>query len=322
MATQTSLEKAELLLGTEHIKTMLRNKPCDSFIIIKHTYRVKATTYFDYDLFKFAYPDSDARQIERLECSYFLEQLLSWFGRSHPAQQKHEKISLWESITGESLYCGDLTTSSISRERFFNIVGFFIYVDIYVTVSHKFDIGKKAKLDMLTALGEECFFLIADYLDGKFGEAYNKGGVLPVPTERKYAEPANDKLKFKFDKFLATNPKITTQTTIQDNPYTIQAFITDFESSHNATYAWAVDYLVSEILMASDYNDKSVLNALKANVGIPQESDIISEDKFYQLFGCCVLLIAEEINREFRLCALRRLGKSCFLKLVEYSEDR
>jgi hypothetical protein len=321
MATQTSLEKAELLLGTEHIKSMLKTKPPDNSIIIKHTYRVKATTYFEYDLFKFAYPDSDARQIERLECSYFLEQLLSWFGHSHTTQQKHEKISLWEKITGESLYSGNLTESIISREKFFNIVGFFIYGNIYISVSHKFDTGKKAKLAMLTALGEACFFLIADYLDSKFGEAYNNGGELPVPKERKYNESATEEIRDKFDRFLATNPKITTEKQKEDFNYSVFAFTTDFDSVHNATYTWAADFLLLELLMASGNKKyRTILNALKANVRTPR-GETITETEFYQLFGCCVLLIAKEVKQEFKLCALRRLGKSCFLKLVEHLEN-
>lgn len=320
MTTTTSLEKAELLLGVEHIKNLLKNRPPDNSIIIKYTYQVKATTYFDYDLFKFAYPESNARQIERLECSYFLEQLLTWFGHPHPTQQKHEKISLWEKITGERLYCGNLTESSISRERFFNIVGFFIYGNIYINISHKFDTNKKAKLEILTALGEECFFLIADYLDSKFGEAYNKGGLLPTPDKK---ESANSRVVQKFEEFLATNPKITSEKIIRDKRYSVSAFITDFDSVHNATYSWAADYLCMEILktLKIEGNCRSILNALKDNIEVPKKSDIISEDKFYQLFGCCALLIAEEVNREFKLCALRRLGKTCFLKLVEHLEN-
>ena len=310
-----TIEKLELSLGIEHIKNLLKTKPCDDAIIIKHNYRVKATTYFDYDLFKFAY---DERQIARLECSYFLEQLLTWFGRSHPTQQKHEKIGLWESITGESLYSGNLTESTVSRKKFYSIVGFFIYGNIYISISHKFDTGKKAKLAMLATLGEECFFLITDYLDAKYGELYNQGGKLPAPREDKFN--INSEIITKFENFLMTNPKITAETKIDDNHYSISAFLVDFESNHKATYTWAVDYLVLEILAILGYKGQSTLDALKANVQILAEATI-SEAKFYQLFGCCAILIAKATNQEFKLCTLRRLGKECFFRLVGYLDE-
>lgn len=317
----TTLEKAELLLGIEHIKTMLRTKPCDDSIIIKHTYRVRVTTYFDYDLFKFAYPDDDTRQVKRLECSYFLEQLLTWLGYLHPTQQKFDKITLWEQITGKSLYTGDLLTSVVSRENFFNVVGFFIYGNVYVNITHKFDTGKKAKLAMLTKLGEECFYLICDYLDAKYGEVYNNSGKLPSPIPSKYSESAVSKLKDKFDQFLKTNPKITSKAVVNGNNYFVTAFITDFESKYKATYSWAVDYLICEILAASGHKDRSVLTALKTNVQIPDNVEIISESKFYQLFGCCVALIAGALDQKFKRCTLRRVGKACFQNLVDYLES-
>lgn len=314
-----NLEKAELQLGIAHIQSMLKHKPCDNFMIIKHTYRVKSSTYFDYDLFKFAFPDDDNRQVQRLECSYFLEQLLRWFGHPHATQQKHEKITLWENITGESLYTGNILESTISLKKFFSVVGFFIYGNIYGNISHKFDTNKKAKLNMIATLGEECFFLIADYLDEKYGEVYNQGGKLPAPKEDKLN--MTNEIITKFENFLATNPKITSETIIQDHNYSVSAFVLDFESSHKATYAWAVDYLVLEILAVLGYPKQSTLNALKANVQIPEKATIISEVKFYQLFGCCVILIAQAHNQEFKLCTLRRLGKICFAKLVSYLEN-
>lgn len=322
MTTKTSLEKAELQLGLEHIRTLLKSKPCDDSIIIKHRYRVKATTYFEYDLFKFAYPDSDARRIDRLECSYFLEHLLDWFGHSFPTQQKYLKIKTWESVTGEDFYAGSLLDSTISREKFFNIVGFFVYGKIYINISHKFDTGKKAKLAMLTELGEECFFLIADYLDAEFGEAYNNNGILPIPKEREYPEyNKRDTINTKFDKFLTTNPAITIEANLDSGKYSVAAFVTDFNSVHNATFAWAVDFLILEMLAAAKY-PASTLNALKANVRISENRRVISESKFYQLFGCCVLLILGVTDQEVKLNTLRRLGKLCFLRLVDYLENK
>lgn len=314
-----TLEKAELQLGIEHIKSLLKIKPCDSSIIIRHTYKVRSSAYFEYDLFKFAYPDKDDNPIKRLECSYFLEQLLTWFGHSYPTQQKHEKITLWEQITGYRLYDGNTLDSFLSRDRFFCIVGFFIYGNIYGNIAHRFDIGKNAKLKMITTLGEECFYLITDYLDEKYGDAYNRGKPLPKPKQNKSS--IIGEVLAKFINFLDTNPQITSETKIQERSYSVYGFLLDFDSVHKATYSWAVDYLILELLAALNYH-ASVLNALKANVRIPDNAETISESKFYQLFGCCVLLATQAGNQEIKLSTLKRLGKVSFLKLVEHLQNK
>ncbi|MFM7366642.1 MAG: hypothetical protein ACKO2Z_02330, partial [Sphaerospermopsis kisseleviana] len=151
-------------------------------------------------------------------------------------------------------------------------------------------------------------------------EVYNNSGKLPSPITSKYSESAVSELKDKFDQFLKTNPKVTSKAVVNGNNYFVTAFITDFESKYKATYSWAADYLICEVLAASGHKDRSVLTALKTNVQIPDNVEIISESKFYQLFGCCVALIAGALDQKFKRCTLRRVGKACFQKLVDYLE--
>ncbi|BAZ87744.1 hypothetical protein [Dolichospermum compactum] len=324
----------------ETLKSLLETKPCDDIIIIKNKYKVRRNQPFSYDLFKFAYPeDENNQEIKKMECSYFVEQLLEYFGHSYPTQIKKSKIELLDKKFGVTLYTeqrGHELKGSVDKDRFFSLVG--------LCVHQKFS-KTEVNLEGLNALGKGSFYVIANYLKKKYGDKYDKGEALPQPTKKPQpaksknsksvpkakvtvveTEPKED-IPIKFTKFLETNPGFTTKATLIDSAYkqrsySIFGFTEDFNSHHKATYQWAADVLVLEfldILRCSDPKHK--LTTIKKKVGIKSRlgsNDIIAEQLFYKMFGLCVVMATNEDQGSFNSDELRDFGKSCFLQLIDH----
>lgn len=154
-------------------KTELETRPCEHNIFIK---RKIYKTNFDYDLFDFAQGD---RKIRKQECSYFLDDLLGYFGHSFPTQIKFQRITnLCEilGITRQEFYHQEDDQLFVEDTRFYQIMGLCVYA--------QFRTGKAKHachltFEELAKLGSSAFYLIVDYLDSKYGDAYEKG--LPLP---------------------------------------------------------------------------------------------------------------------------------------------
>ncbi|MDM3853418.1 MAG: hypothetical protein PT120_00430 [Aphanizomenon gracile PMC649.10] len=151
----------------ETLKSLLETKPCDDKIIAKKEYKLKKNQTFSYDFFKFAYPeDENNQEIKRMECSYFIKQLLDYFGHSNLPQTQCERIKLLHKRFGVTLYTKqrehDLK-GSVDKDRFFSLVG--------LCVHQKFS-KTEVNLEGLNALGKESFYVIANYLKKKYGDKY------------------------------------------------------------------------------------------------------------------------------------------------------
>jgi hypothetical protein len=303
----------ELQFITAQLKERLKTKPCDNIILIRHKYLVKCHADFNYDLFKFAYSNSD--KILRLECSYFIEQLLSYLDLALPTQQKAKKIKTWELIHNNTFYDPDegITSSEISKEKFFSLIGLCFYQHNFASSQFMLEDRKHGKIKMFPVIGQKCFDLIVDYLDDKYGAIYDAKGNLPAPKSSVVIDQTSEV----FDNFLASRPKFTRKKSLKKHnlTYEISGLEPDFKSEYKATFQAAADFLVCDCLKLAG-KKSGYLKNIKQHLNL--DSEIITERVFYKMFALCCLEIASLSGEYLDSYKLRTLGRNCFLKLLEY----